>query len=203
MRLASAIAEDRLRRRQRIQVSAPNTRAIVRSLTAEDRRYLPLAHSEQWLSAIQWAIPHAGQSPADSLRQRGLDRQFHVGTACRRLRDRGYRVPIDALGPNLGDDTRSEIAQHVDTLIARIGGVAAAQGICGFMGASGRVHDGMWLLGNLTGGYDRGPDPAIPVGWLLSIALRHIHAKPSTDNTDELWKSVTELAIDFAASMDC
>ena len=177
--------------------------AIVRSLTAEDRRYLPLAHSEQWLSAIQWAIPRVGQSPADFLRQRGLDRQFNVGTACRRLRDRGYRVPIGALGPSLDDDTRLEIAQHVDTLVALIGGVDAVQGICGFMGAAGRVHDGMWLLGNHTGRYDRGPDPAIPVGWLLSIALRHIRAKPSTDNREELWKSVTELAIDFAGSMDC
>ena len=177
--------------------------AIVRSLTAEDRSYLPLAHSEQWLRAIRWAIPRIGQSPADFLRQRGLDRQFHVGTACRRLRDRGYRVPIGALGPTLDDDTRREIAQHVDRLMALIGGVDALQGISGFIGAAGRVHDGMWLLGNLTGGFDRGPEPAIPVGWLLSIALRHIHVKPSTDNTEGVWKSMTELAIDFAASMDC
>ncbi len=61
----------------------------------------------------------------------------------------------------------------------------------------------MWLLGNLTGGYDHAPDPAIPFGWLLSVALRHIDAKPSTSNPDNLWKSAIELATDFAASMDC
>lgn len=177
--------------------------AIVRSLTAEDCRYLPLTHVEPWLRAIQWAIPRIGPSPADSLHQRGLERYFHVGSACRRLRDRGYAVPIGALGPNLDDDIRREIAEDVDSLIERMGGVAALQRLYGFVVTTGRIHDGMWLLGNLTGSYDHAPDPAIPVGWLLSIALRHIDAKPSTDNPDTLWKSAIELATDFAASMDC
>ena len=177
--------------------------AIVRSLTATDRRYLPLTHTESWLRAIQWAIPRTEPSPAESLRQRGLDRQFHVGTACRRLRNRGHAVPIGALGANLDSNTRREIAEQVDSLIGRIGGITAIQRLCGFVGATGRVHDGMWLLGNLLGGYDRAPDPAIPVGWLLSIALRHIHVKPSTDNPDMSWRSAIELATDFAASMDC
>ena len=58
-------------------------------------------------------------------------------------------------------------------------------------------------MGNLTGGHERAPDPAIPVGWLLSIALRHIHTEASSPNPAEAWKDAAELAIDFAASMDC
>ena len=67
---------------------------------------------------------------------------------------------------------------------------------------AGRVHDRMWLLGNLTGGYNRATDPAVPVGWLLAIALRYIHTVSSTDNPTQVWESAVELAIDFAASMD-
>ena len=47
------------------------------------------------------------------------------------------------------------------------------------------------------------PHPAIPVGWLLAIALRHIHTQPSTGGAADAWKSTVELAIDFAAAMDC
>ena len=68
---------------------------------------------------------------------------------------------------------------------------------------TGRLHDGMWLLGNLIGGYDRAPDPAIPVGWLLSISLRHIHRNPSADEPAEAWDTAVKLAIDFTVSMDC
>lgn len=202
---------DRLQRSLRIACVAGDTSesphrildAIVRSLTAEDRRYLPLAHAQSWLSAIQWAIPRAEPSPVDSLRQGGLDRQFHVGTACRRLRDCGHPVPIGALGPSLDGNARRKIAEQVDSLIRHTGGVEAIQRLCGFVGATGRVHDGMWLLGNLTGSYDRAPNPAIPIGWLLSIALRHVHVKPPTGDPDASWKSAIELAVDFAASMDC
>ena len=128
---------------------------IVDDFSADDHRYLPLAHSEEWLRAIRWAIPRIRPSAADSLPHHGQDRQFQVGTACRRLRDRGYRVHIDALGPHLDDDTRREIAEHIDSLIAQIGGGFAAQQICAFIGKTGRVHDGMWLLGNLIGSFDR------------------------------------------------
>ena len=171
---------------------------IVQNLSA-DHRYLPLVHSEEWLRAIRWAIPRIRSSSVASLPHHGQDRQFQVGTACQRLRDRGYRVHIGALGPHLDDDTRREITEHIDSLIAQIGGIPTAQGIC----TTRKVHDGMWLLGNLPASHDSATEPALPIGWLLSIALRHIHKEPSTDNPVEAWDSAAKLAIDFAASMDC
>ena len=176
---------------------------IVRELSAEDRLYLPVSHSDEWLSAIRWAVPRVAPSGADSLRARGMDRQFHVGTACRRLRDRGYRVHVGVFGPRLDDETRLEIAQRVDSLIAQIGGIAAVQRICELMGATGKVHDGMWLMGHRPGSLDRAAEPAIPIGWLLALALRHVHTIPSKGVPIEDWKLAAELAIDFAASMDC
>ena len=176
---------------------------IVRNLSAEDRRYLPLSHSDEWLSAIRWAVPRAGLSIAESHLPRGLDRQFHVGSACRRLHDRGYPVQFGAFGPRLDDKTREAIAQRVDSLIERIGGIAALQGLCGLIGTTGKVHDGMWLLGHRPGSPDRTTEPAIPIGWLFALAMRHIHAPPSTSDPAESWKAAVELAIDFAASLDC
>ena len=178
---------------------------IVRNLTAEDNRYilLSLSDDEAWLSAIRWAVPQTPPSIAASLPPRTTDRQSHVGKACRRLRNRGYPVRIGAFGPRLDDATRTAIARCVDSLIAQIGGIAAIKGICGFIAAPDNVHNGMWLLGNKTGNYNRAPDPALPIGWLLALALRHIHTRSSTAAATAAWKSAAELAIDFAASMDC
>ena len=176
---------------------------IVRSLSGQDRIYLPLSHEEEWLSAVRWAFAQGGPSIADSLRSRLMNRQFHVGTACGRLRARGYRVQIGVFGPRLDDKARVAIAQRVDSLIGQIGGLAAVQGICGLMGATGKVHDGMWLLGHRPGSPDRTVEPAIPIGWLLALALRHIHTPPSKSDPAEPWKLAAELAIDFAASFDC
>ena len=176
---------------------------IARSLQAEDYRYLPLTHSKEWLRAIRWAIPRVGPSASDTPLDGRRDRPVVVGMACRRLRESGYTVHVGALGPHLDANTRMSIAERVDSHVARIGGVVAVQGLCGFVGKTGRVHDGMWLFGNRVGGYDSTPDPALPVGWLLSIALRHIHRGTSVDETTDEWETAVRLAIDFAATMDC
>ena len=175
---------------------------IVQSLATDNRCYLSVTYNEAWLSAIRWAILQASQT-TDSLRSQRIDRQFHVGRACQRLRAKGYLVHIGAFGPRLDDETCTAIAHRVDSLIARIGGIAVVQEICRLVSATDNIHDGMWLLGNKTGNYARVPDPALPIGWLLAVALRHIHLRSSTANPAAAWKSATELATDFAASMDC
>ena len=177
--------------------------AIVQNLTDEDCRYLSLANTDQWLDAIRWAMSRQPTSAFDSLPHRGQVRQYHVGTACRRLRERGYSIPIRAFGPYLDDDTRTRIAGFIDSLIAQVGGVFAIQSLFRTMRKAEKLHDGMWLFGNLPGAAHRVPRPAIPFGWLLSIALRNIHRAPSTYRPTEAWQSAVDIATDFAASMDC
>lgn len=176
---------------------------ILRSLETQDRRCLPLSHAEEWLRAIRWAIARASPSIAESPKRRGRDRQHHVGTACRRLRDRDYRVDIGVFGPRLDDETRLSIARRVNSLIAQVGGTAAIEEICGLISATGNVHDGLWLLGHRPGAANHAAVPAIPVGWLLALALRHIHTPRSTSDPMGCCEQATELAVDFAASMDC
>ena len=176
---------------------------IVREFSNKDRRYLPMTYSEEWLCAIRWAKTKILSSATNSLRDSGKERIFHVGSACQRLRHSGYHIDIRTNGPYLSPETRKEITEDIDSLIAEMGGIDAARQLCVFVGKTGKVHDGMWLLGNLTGSYDNAPDPALPIGWLFSISLRHIHRKQSTANPADTWKSITRLAIDFAASMDC
>ena len=176
---------------------------IIRDMSSEDYCYLPLTHSEDWLDAIRWAKSQPASSVSDYLPYGGRDRQFLVGTACQRLRCQGYPVPIGAFGPQLAANTRTKIAQHIDCLIANIGGTSAVEQLCHFIAATRKVHDGMWLLGNIPANIDQLPEPAVPIGWLLSLALRHIHRKQATDDPQGAWERMIRLSVDFAATMDC
>lgn len=177
--------------------------AIVRDLTAEDQRYLPLSNAAEWLDAIRWGMSQPVSSGSDNLRRLGMDRQFHVGVACRRLRGRGYSIPIHTFGPHVDSDTRIRTASLIDNLVAQVGGVNAVRNLFRLMRESGKLHDGMWLFGNIPGSTQRVSHPAVPLGWLLSIALRNLHKAPSTDSPAKVWQSAVEIATDFAASMDC
>ena len=177
--------------------------AIVQELSDEGFSYLSLTHSKEWLGAIAWAHAHPASLASDYLPHPGQDRQFVVGTACKALRDRDYRVDIAALGPRIDAETRNRIAQQVDSLFAQIGGINAAQRLCRIIRETGKVHAGMWLLGNVPARMGQPPQPAVPFGWLLSIALRNIHVTPSAGDPAKAWNSAINLAIDFAASTDC
>jgi hypothetical protein len=43
----------------------------------------------------------------------------------------------------------------------------------------------------------------IPVGWLFSLALRHLGRPGRARKPEVAWKSLVNLAIDFAAAHDC
>ena len=176
---------------------------IVQELSAEGFSYLSLTHAEEWLAAISWALSHPASLATDYLPNPGKDRRFVVGTACQALRDRGYRVDITALGPHIDTETRTEIAQQVDSLFEQIGGINAAQQLCRIVRDSGKIHDGMWLLGNVLPSFEQPPQSAVPFGWLFSIALRNIHVRPSAGDPAKTWNLAINLARDFAASTDC
>lgn len=202
---------DRLRRSLKIASDAGDVpdsahrvlHAIVQDLSVEGFCYLPLLHSKEWLHAIAWGHANQTNLPSDDLPHPGQDRCFVVGTACRALRERGYRVDIGAHGPRIDDHTRTRIAQQVDSLVAQIGGNDAAEQLCRIIRETGKVHAGMWLLGNIPAGIGQPPQPAVPFGWLLSLALRHIHVRPSTGDPATAWIPAVRLATDFAASTDC
>ena len=176
---------------------------ISQDLSASDFCYLPLTYSEPWLDAIRWAISNPKSLPTDRSLHGGRDRQIVVGIACRALRDQGYEVHIGAHGPRIDDSVRTKISQRIDTLMAQLGGIDAINRLSRITCKTGNMYDGIWLFGNRPVKIEQQLEPAVPLGWLLSIALRHIHVKPSTDNPAHTWNAAVRLAIDFAATMDC
>ena len=178
-------------------------RTIIDALPREQRACLPLTHAAKWKNAIRWARSQATTSSPRPFLNESRDRESSVGAACRRLRSRGYRVRINAHGVNISQTTTKRIAADVDSSIARLGALDTLRTLFAFMGRDRRVHDGIWLFGTAPTTTGQYPDPAPPVAWLLSLALRHIGRKPQSAAPTPEWPTTVELATDFAASMDC
>ena len=176
---------------------------VVQNLSREGFIYLPLTCAKQWLDAIVWALNHPVAPASDHLPHPGKDRQWAVGNACRALCNRGHRVDIGAFGPEIDACTRNRISRRIDSLIAQIGGIDATEQLFQILCDGRKRHASMWLLGNVPTPIDQLPQPAIPTGWLLSLALRNIHVRPNTVDPAIAWNSAVGLAIDFAASIDC
>lgn len=171
--------------------------AIVGSLSKHGGRYKPLTASLEWRGAIAWALDHPDRHDG-VLRPY---RQDYVGAAVQRLRSDGYEVEINSYGPSLEDSTLARIEEKIDFAVSEFGGLQFASTICAHMRACSRIHDGMWLFGTQVPGVRTVGEPAIPIGWLFPMALRHLHHAASTTPPD--LSSTLQLAIDVAATMDC
>lgn len=178
-------------------------RTITENLTNPNICYLPLSASKEWKEAIRWAITNPAANHFASLPFEGNGRQFAVGSACRALRDKGYEIEIGALGPGIASVTRAQIGKRVDKLISQMGGKHALGLLCHYISQHGKIRGGVWLLGNVHTRVHRKLNPEIPIGWLLGIALRHIHCPPQVDDPAQAWGAAVDCATELAATTDC
>jgi hypothetical protein len=84
-----------------------------------------------------------------------------------------------------------------------LGGTEVVKQVCAFVSSSKMLHDGMWLLGNRVPPVLGMSQPAFPVGWVYSLGLRFLGKRGTARRPAVVWKSLAELAIDFAAAVDC
>jgi hypothetical protein len=172
------------------------------SQRVRDIRCVDLNQSDAWQQAIAWALAQTtpiaqGMPPIDF-----ADRSQQVGQACRRLRDRGYDVLVNAYGVVVSDQSCRAIAERIDGLVAHLGGVETTMQVCRFIEDNKLIYDGMWLFGNRVSGVWSTKKAAFPIGWLFSIGLRHL-GSGGARRPDVVWRTIAELATDFAAAVDC
>jgi hypothetical protein len=183
---------------------ADRLEAIAAGLLARqvrDIRCVDFDQSVAWQQAIAWAITQPGV--IDVASESFTDRSEQVGQACRRLRDQGYQISITAYGVLVSDQSQRAVAERVDGLVAHLGGTEAAMQVCRIIEDSNLIYDGMWLLGDRVPGIWSAKRPAFPVGWLFSLSLRHLGRGGKARKPAVAWKAIAQLAMDFAAAMNC
>lgn len=161
-----------------------------------------LDQSAEWQQAIAWAVTQPGMADVNAPRT-FTDRSEQVGQACRRLRKQGYQLSVKAYGVEISDKSQREIAGRIDRLVAHLGGTEVAMQVCRTVDDNKQIYDGMWLLGDRVPGIWNTKQPAFPIGWIFSLGLRHLGKGGNARKPEVSWKTITQLATDFAAAMNC
>lgn len=186
---------------------ADRQEAIAADLIARqvrDIRCVDLDQSIEWQQAIAWALAQLGVTGANNNAIGSFtDRSEQVGQACRRLRDRGYQVSVNAYGVVVSDRSQQEISARIDGLVAHLGGAEVAMQVCRVIEDNKQIYDGMWLLGDHVPSIWSAKRPAFPIGWIFSLGLRHLGPAGKARKPEVAWKTIAQLAIDFAAAMNC
>ena len=128
---------------------------------------------------------------------RGREREAVVGAACLRLRKQGCKVEVSAYGARIAEPSRREIVRGADALVALLGGLATAEQVLRLLRDAKFYHDGMWLFGEVGFNLYDAKRPMIPVGWLFSLALRHLGRPGGGRKPEVAWKFLVDLATDF------
>jgi len=167
-------------------------------------RCADFSQPSKWQKAIAWARAQpALANPAALTASLGREREVIVGNACRRLRARRYKVTIGAYGPHIDEQSRRLIVQSAESLVGVLGGLETANQVLRFLNDAKLYHDGMWLFGETVPGIHQSKHPMVPVGWLFSLGLRHFNRQGNARKPAVAWKSLVDLATDFAAVHDC
>lgn len=169
-----------------------------------DLRCAPFEDHEAWTRAVAWA--RAQPAFAEAIfpdAPRGREREAVVGAACLRLRTQGYKIEVGAYGPRIAEASRREIVRSAEAFVALLGGYETASRVLRFLRDANLYHDGMWLFGEVGLNLYDAKRPMIPVGWLFSLALRHLGDRAIARKPEVAWKSLTDLTTDFAAAHDC
>jgi hypothetical protein len=185
----------------------PQLAPAVAQIILDDVKAVRCAHFSQpakWIQAIAWARAQpALANPATLTAPLGREREVIVGGACRRLRARRYKITIGAYGPQIEEQSRRQIVQSAENLVGLLGGLETANQLLRVLNDAKLHHDGMWLFGETVPGIHQSKHPMIPVGWLFSLGLRFFNRQGNASKPAVAWKSLVDLATDFAAAHDC
>ena len=154
---------------------------------------------DAWIEAICWAKarPEFLNSPS------WTERVVHVGKACSRLIQRGYKIEISAFGPYASTETVTQICDQIISLVRLVGGASCAQNIFRILVESKATHDGFFIFGNRVSSTPGEHEPAYPWAWLLTIAIANFGYPGRASKPEVAWKTLVDVARDFAALHDC
>lgn len=177
--------------------------SIFQQFRNEHDNCLSLRHGDPWIRAILWALDPDRLTAARISTEIAGSREAFVGAACARIRKLGYDAPINAHGVALSSSAQKDIADHVDAAISRVGGRWILRHLFKRLVVSRRLYGGLWLFGDRVTSSDQTAKPATPIGWLLPLAIRHIHRKPMSRTMDQDLREAVSLAEDLACCFDC
>lgn len=168
---------------------------------------MPAATERKTGASIDWQALVAAMClkarfahPRDNLKQL-YPREFSVGKAARRLRERGYAVEQhgDRLGLSIPDDDL--LVARIEELVRTLGGLSVARKLFQTIQSTYDVPLGRYLITRKIH-VGRPMSLDIPWGYLLALAGKHLYEKARSTDPQSHWDELVVLAKDYAALHD-
>ncbi|UWR90518.1 hypothetical protein [Phaeobacter inhibens] len=112
-------------------------------------------------------------------------------------------MPVRAFGPDWKEPHLQNACRAVERHISRLGGETVINQLGGVVGDTNGIFEGIWLLGDRGLEIGQLKETAIPYGWLIGLAAKHMHRANTCRNPSIAWRSMIGLSRDIASSLDC
>lgn len=165
-----------------------------------EKYFRPLSERAPWLKAIRavyalMAVP--GHEPTEV-----AGRDTAVSRAALNLQARAYDMRLEGGQFVFVEGAFERCCADVDRRIQRLGGRFVIHKLLLVLQGTNRFVRGRYLVGRNASTVPGPADPAVPFGYLLNVALRHMHHPPSVLHADKEWAGVIALAGDLIAVGD-
>lgn len=200
--------ERTLFRRSRLQPTFRAHSHAIRKLLygiSADQHLQPFTERTSWVLALSMLECSFLQmySGCDLDSHIGLDRDEAVASAVLRLRARGYKIGMDGERFVFEEGEMERCSLEIHKAVRQSGGRALISSLLHHLQNNKRFIQGRYLVGRVSRPpHQPDPMPAIPWGYLLNVAFRHITETPSTNDITTASQNTVKLAADLIATLD-
>jgi hypothetical protein len=168
---------------------------------------MPAATGRKTGVAIEWRAlapamrVNAGfTQPREDLERR-YPREFGVGKAARRLRERGYTIEQHGDRLGISDADHDRLVARIEELVRTLGGLSVARRLFLAVHSTYDAPLGRYLITRkIRVGHPMPLD--FPCGYLLALAGKHLRERSRSTCTQAHWDELVALATDYAALHD-
>lgn len=162
-------------------------------------------HYDCFTEKTSWSVAITSALKAGAKNQRNTmpSRTIKVAQAYKNLKSQGYDLSINSFGIHWPSNSLEEVSRTVDGLASLLGGSVIFKQISGNFDTNDNIFENIWLFGETSLGIEHDKNPSIPFGWLIALAVKHMHKKPMARKPDIAWRSLVSKATDIAATFDC
>ncbi len=156
-----------------------------------------------WKAIVESAYIYTRLSPSEFTLESWASkpRESAVAAAAKSLRQGGYAVEVGQRGLTLPTSDEGRLVARLHGLASQLGGLNLLRNIFSLLQEK---YDPNMERYHVIREYRVGiePAPAMPFGYLLALAAKHLSKPAKTDRPAELWMVLLGLAKDYAALHD-
>lgn len=161
----------------------------------------PIDDVDRWREILLQAVKSINSSRFRHELMEG-SRSQGVAKALLDLKGKGFCYILTQKGFQLSDKEFSRLCTEIERKISKVGGERSANMLLDIMERRGRIHDGSFLFGRNVTSFGKKYEPGVPYHFILSLCLKNLDKKPTTDDPAKALTAMEELVKAMGAALD-